>query len=195
MNIFIIGMPQSGRTSVAKSLCRSGEFHYIDGFSWIKNSFREQKADEHPQQYNDEFHYWFTDRLKNNPSMIADSILSSMKLHGDSNYAIDGIISPKDFMQLFDFNKDLVVFLNRTEGDVDTKDYENIGVSVIRDYCFWLSSAGLLPKEKWYEFNFKMSEDHLDFAKVLGSKNTVMIVKGGTKKIVEILNDAITKLP
>lgn len=189
-------MPQSGRTTVAKSLCQSGKFHHIDGFSWIKRAFREQRADEHPQQYNDEFHYWFTNRLKINPSLVVDNVRDSMAAYGsgDHNFVVDGVVSPKDFITLFDYNQDLVVFLNRTEGDVDSKDYENIGVSVIRDYCFWLSSAGLLPRDKWYEFNFKMSEDHLNFSKVLGSKNTVMIVKGGTKKIVEILVDRLSQL-
>lgn len=191
MKIFIIGLPKSGRTTVAKSMSQDG-FHYIDAVSWVKSAFRPQATDEHPQQYYDNFHHWFTSRLNLKPNMIIDNIRDSMNAYGsDANeFVIDGISSPKDFVAMFDYTHDFVVFLNRTDGDFESKDYETIGVSVIRDYCFWLSSAGLFPRERWHEYNFKMSDQESDHIKCLGSKNSVFIVKS-FNKVIEHLKKSI----
>lgn len=181
MKVFIIGMPQSGRTTVAKALCQADNFRYIDAFSWLRSSFRERKDDEKIETYMDEFHSWFTNRLKINPQLIVENVKESMDAYPSDDklvYVIDGLRSPKDFMQLFDYNKDIVVFLNRVDkNEADYKDYENIGVCVTKDYCFWLSSANLLPRERWFEYNFAIPGDDSDRVKNLGQKNSVFIVR------------------
>lgn len=179
MKIFIIGLPESGRTNVAKALCQSEGYGYIHATLWVKSTFREKKIDEKPQLYHDEYHSWFTNRLLNHPQMISDNIIDSMSAYDSTinHFVIDGVVSPKDFTLLFDYNKDVVVFLNRIDNQSDYKDYENIGVSVIKDYCFWLASADLLPKTRWLEFNFHVPGEDSDFVKCLGSKNSVFIVK------------------
>ena len=189
MKVFFIGMPKSGRTTVAKALCQENKRHYIDTSSWVKCSFRDPNIDEHPQQYHDEYHQWFTNRLKINPYLCIDEVIDSTSAIKDNNKTIiiDNIVGPKDFIHLFDYNNDIVIFMNRTDTDTEYKDYESIGVSVIRDYCYWLSSASLLSKDKWLEFNFKIPGEESDVVKKLGSKNTIMIVKS-TNKVIEILN-------
>lgn len=179
MKIFIIGLPQSGRTTVAKSLCQEGgSTKYIDASSWLQCTFREPAPGEHPQQYQDEYYQYLNDRMKVNPHFIVDNIRDLMKVHSKaSNFVIDGITSPHDFINLFNYNEDIVVFLNRTDNNSEHKDQENIGVSVMRDYCFWMSSAGLLSKDRWLEYNFKIPGEDSDFIKTLGSKNSVFIVK------------------
>jgi hypothetical protein len=179
MNIFIVGMPESGRTTVAKALCQSKDYRHIHATSWVKSTFRDQKVGEKPQQYHDEYHTWVTNRLKNHPDMIIHNIYDSIDAYDSEvkNFVIDGIFSPRDFTQAFDYNKDIVIFLNRINNAAEYKDYENIGVSVIKDYCFWLSSADLLPKTRWLEYNFQIPGEESTFVKSLGSKNSVFIVK------------------
>lgn len=187
MKIFIVGMPQSCRTTVAKALCKADYYVHVDAFSWIRSTFREQKPSERPQQYEDEFHNWFTNRLKINPRLIADTVNNVIDAYGEEahglTFVIDGIQSPKDFAELFDYNKDMVVFLNRTANQADFKDYQNVGVSVMRDYCFWLSSADLLPKERWLEYNFSVPGEDSDWVKPLLHKNSVYLVKSINKVI------------
>jgi hypothetical protein len=95
----------------------------------------------------------------------------------DPIYIIDGILSPKDFTALFDYREDIVVFLNRTDNLHEYRDHENIGTSVIRDYCFWMSAAGVLIKDRWLEYNFKIPGENSDFVKAMGAQNSVFIVK------------------
>ena len=185
MRIFIVGLPQSGKTTVAKALCQSEDYRYVDAFSWVKSSFRDPKPDEHPQQYNDELHQWINRRMKLNPQFISDNVLESIRAYGDndSRFIIDGLVSPQDFANLFDYNRDVVVFLNRTNNVAEAKDYENIGISVMRDYCFWLASAELLDRSKWLEYNFSIPGEESDWIKVLGHKNSVFLVKSPTRII------------
>jgi hypothetical protein len=83
--------------------------------------------------------------------------------------------------------------LNRTDHqEVKLKDYENIGVSVIRDYCFWLSSAGFLPRERWYEYNFKMTGGAIDRFRSMGSKNSVFIM-GTLNRAIDHLQKALNE--
>lgn len=178
-------MPQSGRTTVAKALCQDGKYQYVDCSSWLKSTFRDQKVEEHDQQYLDEYQHYITNRLKSNPWLCIDNVLNSIRAidYREDNFVIDGVASPKDFVHLFDYNQDMIVFLNRTDNEVEYKDCENIGVSVMRDYCFWMSSAGLIDKSKWIEYNFKIPGTAGDQVKTLGSKNSVFIVKSLNKVI------------
>lgn len=196
MKIFVVGMPQSGRTTVTKALCQADNYRYIDAHSWVRSTFREKKVGEKPELYEDEFHSWFTNRLKINPQLITDNVQNTINAYGPEDdklvYVIDGILSPRDFTRMFDYNKDMVIFLNRTGNDAEYKDYENIGVSVMRDYCFWLSSADLLPKERWLEYNFSIPGVESDWVKGLGHKNSVFIVKS-INRVISHIKEQLTK--
>ena len=194
MNIFIIGLPGSGRSTVAKSICLSKNYRYIQSSSWIKDTFREQDSDEKIESYIEEYNSWFINRMKSKPNIIIDHVIASIESYAPdcyrSGFVIDGIFSPRDFVQLFDCNKDLVIFLNRIDNDIEYKDYESIGYSSIKDYCFWLASVDILSKERWVEVNFKIPGHHSDVVKVLGSKNTIYMVKNLIKGI-DMINNHI----
>lgn len=188
MKIFIVGMPQSGRTTVSKALCEDGKRQYIDAVSWVRSTFRTPHDGEKPSQYEDEYHHWFTNRLKLNDGLITDNVMDTInaydtKANEKLDFVIDGIFSPRDLVQMFNYNEDVIVFLNRTNNSSEYKDYENIGVSVMRDYCFWLSSANLLPKTRWFEYNFAIPGENSDQIKCLGHKNSVFIAKSISRVI------------
>jgi len=187
MKIILIGVPKSGRTIVANALCKDGKFNYIDAVSELKSSCKQELSDT-IESYDEKYHRSITETLIRWSRSISNYVLYIISYYNNKNYVIDGIFSPKDFIDLFDYNNDIVVFLNRIENDSDHKDYENIGVSVIRDYCFWLSSANLLKKEQWLEYNFKIPGEDSDTVKVLGSKNSVFIIKSINKVISHLEN-------
>src|SRR5271166_3740984 len=180
MKILVIGLPRSGRSTVAKTVAETHGYQYIDAMSWVRSAFREIQKDEHPFQYEDEYHRYLSTRRMINPNFITDYVQEMIKVMGQANdavFIIDGIFSPKDFTNLFDYRQDVVVFLNRIDKEHEFRDHENIGVSVIRDYCFWMSSASLIEKSKWIEYNFKILEEGSDQVKIMGARNSVFIVK------------------
>lgn len=181
MKIFIIGIPYSGRTTVAKALTEDGRYQYIDASSWVKSTFRDQEPSEHIQKYLESYHEYLTKRIQANPLFVVNNVLESISTYKDQNntFIIDGINSPKDLIHLFDINKDIIIFLNRTDNSEEFKDSESISVSVIRDYCYWMSTAGLLPPNRWIEYNFKIPGDgaEYNFVKKMGTKNSVFITR------------------
>lgn len=196
MKIFVIGMPQSGRTTVAEALSNQlADCLYIDATSWIRASFRPMLDKETPLHYQDEYHSWLLQRMKANPMLFVNNVEQAICAYESGsnkkfNYVIDGIFSPHDFIKLFDYNHDLVVFLNRTNNTAEYKDYENVAVPVIRDFCYWLASADLLTKNRWLEFNFAIPGNDSDIVKKLGNKNSVYIIRN-IDRVAEIIKQYI----
>lgn len=194
MKIFIIGLPKSGRTTIAKAIAAEFNGCYIDAMSWVHATFREKRADEHIQRYEDEYDHFLSIRRMVNPWFITSHVWELVKSNEKQKlFIIDGIASPKDFAELFDYREDVVIFLNRTGIEMEFRDHENIGVSVIRDYCFWLSSADLLRKDYWLEYNFKIPGEDIDFIKELGSKNSVFLLRS-INRVITHLVERVKKL-
>lgn len=190
MKIFIIGIPYSGRTTVAKAILQKEKYLYIDASSWIKNTFRDQEDGEHIQKYLESYHEYLTKRIQANSLFAINNVLDTIKAYQNetSISIIDGINNPKDFVHLFDVNEDIVIFLNRTDNTEEFKDSESIAVSVIRDYCYWMATAGLLSKNRWLEYNFKIPGEGTEVAliKKMGTKNSVFLTRS--------INNTITHL-
>src|SRR5208283_1457556 len=189
----------SGRTTVAKSIVEAQGCHYLDATSWVKSDFRKPKEGEHPHQFEDEYHQYLSKRMNANPDFIRDHLREMMLMEdGSQHFVIDGIFSPPDFINLFDYREDIVIFLNRIDNDQECQDHENIGNSVIRDYCFWMSSAGVIAKKRWLEYNFRIPGENSDTIKQMGVQNTVFIVKSFNKVISHVneqIKDIINAIP
>ena len=190
MNIYIIGLPNSGRTTVAKAIASNLGYNYISTTDWVKVSFREKNESEHDQSYSEAFQKYFFERLKHKPNMCVDNVLDIMACHPESNFIIDGIMSPKDFITLFNYNTDIVVILNRIDNEQYHYDHDSIFLSTIKDYCFWLASADLLKKSSWIEYNFKINNEDSDTVKIMGNKNSVFLVKH-IKRVISHLEEKI----
>lgn len=189
MKIFIIGLPKSGRTTVSQAIAAHFHARHIDATSWLKESFRARQEGEHIHHYEDDYDNFLSIRRLTNPNLITNHVRDTIKSYQevDNIFVIDGMASPKDFIEMFEYRQDVVIFLNRTDVEAEFKDHENIGISVMRDYCFWMASAGLLPKNRWLEYNFKIPGEEADFVKELGSKNSVFIIKSFNKVLSHIL--------
>jgi hypothetical protein len=167
----------------------------VDGIRWVKQTYRPKRDNEHTEQYNDAYHQYFVSRLLGDVDFCIRNIKDTILYNSSSHYVIDGMVSPRDFALLFDYTQDFVVFLNRTDNeDIQMQDYEKIGVSVMRDYCFWMSSAGLLSRDRWYEYNFKMVGGPTDRFKAMGSKNSVFVTSS-IDKVIEHLRETLLSLP
>lgn len=194
MNIFLIGLPHSGSSVVSQSLTQDGSRYLVDTAPWIRDAFRKRREGELIQQYQDEYLAYLTKRLNINPNYVSERVTDIMTRNDDKvSFVIEGLLNPKDFVQLFDYRDDVVVFLNRTDNDIDPGDQENIAISCMRDYCFYMAAHNFLPRTRWLEYNFKMAGEDSDFVKALGSKNSVFIVKS-LSRVVSHLHETLKAL-
>lgn len=194
MKVFIIGLPKSGRTTVAKALNKEvPDSCYVSAFDWLLSTFREANPKETSEEYRLAFFDFVNTRLILNPYLLIDNLYDVIDVNKKeaSKFIIDGLNSPKDFIHLFNYNEDMVVFLNRTNGPDYIEGFDQIAVNVIRDYCLWLASRNLLQKTSWLEFNFPIPGDASDdFTKSLGQKNTVTITRS-INKTIELIKSAL----
>lgn len=186
MKIFILGLNKSGRTTVAKALI-SDDIYYISAVDWLSATFRDPNKGEKLEDFQYEYNEYYVNRLKLNAYLCVDNIYDIMETNKTvDHFVIDGVMNPKDFLHLFDYNKDVVVFLNRIDNMTNGKDYEGIGINVMRDYCLWLATMGFLSKERWVEYNYRIPGEESDFIKTLGAKNSVTITKSINKAIEDL---------
>lgn len=186
MNVYIIGEHLSGKTTVARALAEEPNYHYISGSGWLESTFRFPYPKENPFEFQEELFKFKVNRLIVDPYIVSDNILDIMNAVDSDHYVVDGLVNPKDFIHLFDYNEDVIVFLNRTDSPEDSKNYESIAINVIRDYCLYLATVGLLPREKWLEYNFKIPGEESDFVKQLGKHNLVTITRSINRAILHL---------
>jgi hypothetical protein len=106
---------------------------------------------------------------------------------------VDGLFSPRDFVNWFDPAVDTVIFLNRTNLAEQADTHHALGISVMRDYCLWLGTMGILDRDRWLEFNFALPGNIQDpFVKVLQHKNTVIIARS-LNKVIELIKERLIK--
>jgi len=184
VKIFIVGLTSSGRTTVSKALADEDKYIYIAGSDWFNSTFRSINKNETTENYNLDLLNYRSIRLKINPFLFIDNVLDIIDAYcEDDNFVIDGITNPKDFVHLFDYNKDIIIFLNRADMPDDPKNHEGIALNIMRDYCLYLTTVGLLDRSRWLEYNFRIPGEDSDFVKQLGKHNIITITKSINKAI------------
>lgn len=186
MKVFIIGLPHTGSTKIARSLSDLTGFHYVSATAWLESTFRPPHKGEKKDDYEQAFQSFYSERLKLNPSLCIDNMIDSMLAVEQENFIIDGIQNPSDFTYCFDYNTDVAIFLNRTDAPQSPKDHEGVSVNVMRDCCLYQALMGLLPRERWLEYNYKIPGEESDFVKETGKHNSVFIIKSLNKVIEHI---------
>lgn len=200
MKVFIIGLPGSGKTTVSKHICESLGAVYLDPAACVKFTFREPDEKESGQNYMDSYNDYLNQRLVVDPDLISKSVSDIIKVHpivygsDDNQFIIDGLTSPRDFIQLFDYSKDFVVFLNRMDNEMEYRSVHNISTSVMKDYCLWLANSKFLSKDRWLEFNFTIPGDEKqEFVKKTGVHNTVILARS-FKRVLSSLEEILCNL-
>ncbi len=140
--LFIIGASGSGKTTLTNL------FYYRDKISasgWIESKFPE----EYKNRLNDKSRKDITkkslDSLKEDPNICINYIRNHNLNYND--FIIDGIRNPRDFISLFDCNKDTVIFLRRLATPA-ANSFET-GIYVIENYINWLISNNLLSEKSF----------------------------------------------
>ena len=126
------------------------------GSEWLGTTFRPRHKHEDIDTFNQHLFEFKVNRLKLDPYFYINNVFDTIDaVSKNTNFVIDGITNPKDFIHLFDYNVDVAIFLNRTDMNGESKDYDGIAINIIRDYCLYLATVNLLPKFRWLEYNYK----------------------------------------
>ena len=193
MKIFILGLPKSGKTTISKSISEIKEFNdsvTIDSMGWINSFCRPKQEKEHEDSYEELIQENFVKRITSNLDVTFDYSMSIMNSQIKNTYIFDSVASPYDFIKMFDGRRDKVIFLNRVDDRINYRDYDNISLSAIKDYCFWLSATNLLPKTNWIEYNFKIPGSNREEVRMLGAKNSIFIV-GSIEGVMKHLHNSL----
>ena len=158
MKIFVIGNSGVGKTPLSKEIENRYGFKYISASRKIKTLIPSKiltlkKIDR--KKYTNEITAFSLSLLRKDPFIIIND------LRMEDNVVIDGIRNPRDFINLFNPNKDKVVFVSKEKTEIKSTIFEK-GIIVIKEYIKWLEENNLLenksiyidniyPKEmKWY---------------------------------------------
>ena len=174
MKIFAIGSDNTSNLSFSLGISKeieSSNVLYYD-FNWMEsNSFD------------------YVDYLQSGYKLDINLTYDYYNLHINNdkykNHIIANISNPKDFINLFDHSKDKVIMINNLS--FVGEDIDVICLSTSRDYCFWLASANLLPKESWIEYTFKDKGEDKEIKK-LGAKNSIFTVGNLQQAINHFIN-------
>lgn len=146
-NVFLIGSTKVGKTTLAWTICfeTSGiDLVPVQASKWIKEQYNETNFPSYS-----EYVAFLTKKsrefLTDDPDCAIKRIKQSFNGNG-GGCLIEGVRNPRDFMHLFDYRKDLVVFLSR-DGMEIINEFEE-GIEVIKQYVKWL--------EKNFNGNFSM---------------------------------------
>ena len=90
MKIFFLGIPQSGRSSVAFSLAESNinDCGIIDALHGSDFSFRKQFPKEHTQKFQDEYQQALSLKTKESPNHCIDNVLDLINIYSDKKYIL-----------------------------------------------------------------------------------------------------------
>jgi hypothetical protein len=139
-NIFIIGKTKSAKSALADWIeTKYPEFCRVQASEWIKAECPWESyqllEDSYPE-YVKFLSHLSAKRLKENPDACIDYIKRKYRIE-NGMYAIEGIRNPRDFMSLFDPERDMVLFLSNPGHEFDGN-FDD-GIEVIKGYVEWLA--------------------------------------------------------
>lgn len=146
MKIFVIGYSGIGKSPFTnKLLSKLPTAQLISASEWVRSKFEIGTSAEVLTAYS-------KDQLRTNPNSCVNFI--NQKYTFDNKITIiEGIRNPFDFNRLFNYTKDIVVFLSR-DGLVPRTSFEENGLLAIEAYTNFLLLENMLDKNRVLYIHF-----------------------------------------
>lgn len=156
MKIFILGMSQSGKSTLTNKLCNKYNFKHIQSSIMVRNTFKFTEKDYHNKQdFIDAITQYSIELNRKTPNAVSDYIKDNYNLN---NVIIEGIRNPNNFFQLFDIKKDKVIYLNYLNNKIEKTSFEK-GLDVILNYLDWNLEMGILKESSFQKIEFNSYEE------------------------------------
>jgi shikimate kinase len=167
MKIFVIGYSGIGKSPFTnKLLAKFADAQLISASEWVRSKFEPGTSAEVLTLYSKE-------QLKNNPNSCVSFITQKYDLDNKITI-IEGIRNPYDFNRLFDYTKDIVIFLSR-EGLVSMTSFEENGVLAIKTYTNFLLLESMLEKSRVLYIHFSSRNKYSTNAIVIPDLNSLIL--------------------
>ncbi len=156
MKIFVIGMSQSGKSTLTKYLCEKFDFSHIQSSIMVRNTFPFKESDyDNKQDFIEAITKFSIELNRKNPNAVSDYIKNNYNLN---NVIIEGIRNPNNFFQLFDIKTDKVIYLNYLNNKIEKTNFEN-GIDVILNYLNWNLEMEILKEGSFQKIEFNSYEE------------------------------------
>lgn len=146
MKIFIIGISKTGKSTLSTYLSNKYNLEHIQSSLSIRNSFKYKESDfNNKQEFINAITEYSIELNKKVPNFISTYIKKNYDL--TKNVIIEGIRNPNNFFDLFDINKDKVIFLDYLNNEVKQTKFED-GIDVIKHYLNWNLELNIIPQNR-----------------------------------------------
>ena len=144
MKIYVIGSSKSGKTPFASKIAEVLGWSLVCASEWFRKTFLQQGPSDR-QAFTDAITAFTIQTLREDPDLNLRYLSSRHDLSRPC--VVEGFRNPRDFIRLFDYRQDRVVFLRCEETDLRETDFEG-GIQVMRSYLRYLLDCGLLREEQ-----------------------------------------------
>lgn len=153
MNIFVLGMTKTGKTTVADRIAQKMGYERVSGSTWVKNRYVVPPGMVvGSPEYLQGITAYSCEALASNPDACVDFIRANHNV-SEGFLVIEGLRNPRDFTLLFRPNEDLLILLNYPDNPVVPSEFERHGVRAIRDIAEWMVTTGMLNPDRVLKIN------------------------------------------
>lgn len=151
MNIFILGVSQTGKSTTSKYLSEKYNLTHIQASIMVRNTFKFKESDfKTKQEFIEAITKYSIELNRVSPNPVSDYIIDNYIL---DNVIIEGIRNPNNFHKLFNIKEDIVIYLDYLNNPVSKTSFEK-GLDNIIGYLEWNCEMGILPKERFQKIVF-----------------------------------------
>lgn len=159
MKIFVIGVSQTGKSTLSKYLCEKYQMKHIQSSVMVRETFSKKESDfKNKQDFIDAITEYSILLNRRNPNAVSDYIQEHYFLE---NVIIEGIRNPNNFHKLFDIKKDKVILLDYTKNSIIKTDFES-GIDVIDNYLNWNLKMKIITENNYQKLVYD------DYSQIIG---------------------------
>ncbi|MBY0359890.1 MAG: hypothetical protein K2W82_17940 [Candidatus Obscuribacterales bacterium] len=152
MKIFVLGRSRTGKSPFAQQVARFFGAQHIMGSEWVRRQFTTDLPKSDRAGIVQAITAFSLEKLRQNPHSCLNFIAGKYDLN--SFCVIEGLRNPFDFIHLFDYRHDFVVFLEHEDNGLTATGFEQ-GLDIIRLHLAYQQNLGLLKSERVISYRYR----------------------------------------
>ena len=160
-NLFVVGLSQTGKTTMAKAVAKALGFYVVSASEWVKARYTPTDAEKADRAlYIERISAFSRTQLSIDPDACIDFIRRKYPLE-EGGFVVEGLRNPRDFMALFRPSIDFVFALRFDDNGVKPSDFEREGVRAILGCVEWMVDNKMVLGGRFCEYQLDAYSDSL----------------------------------